>query len=138
MKKTHTGIESQKAQGICNPMLEDKLGRVLRAADMAAYLRLDEKTVRLYYPELGGISHQAVREYVQHWKHYLRKKAMFCLLEQGRQQSQKKMLQKKKKPSQEPSTPKKAFLWLSGNFYVPEITFIILASPRGVEPRLQP
>ena len=36
-------------------MMEDQLGRVLRPADMADYLGLDEKTVRLYYHDLGGV-----------------------------------------------------------------------------------
>ena len=36
-------------------MMENELGRVLQAKDMARYLGLDEKTVRLYYPILGGI-----------------------------------------------------------------------------------
>jgi len=53
--KTQTGIEMQKAQGIHNPLLENQLGRVLRPADMADYLGIDEKTVRLYYHVLGGI-----------------------------------------------------------------------------------
>lgn len=38
-----------------NPMLEDKLGRVLRPVDLAAYLGIDEKTARRYYIDLGGI-----------------------------------------------------------------------------------
>lgn len=38
-----------------NPMLEDKLGRVLRPVDLADYLGIDEKTARRYYAELGGI-----------------------------------------------------------------------------------
>ena len=36
-------------------MLKDELGRTLRAEDLALYLGLDEKTVRQYYLELGGI-----------------------------------------------------------------------------------
>lgn len=44
-----------KTQGIANSMMEDHLGRVLRADDMAHYLGLDEKTIRQYYRELGGI-----------------------------------------------------------------------------------
>jgi hypothetical protein len=54
-KKTQTGIELQRARGMPYPMMDDQLGRVLRSADMADYLGLDEKTVRLYYLELGGI-----------------------------------------------------------------------------------
>ena len=34
-------------------MIDDLLGRVLRPDDMARYLGLDEKTVRLDYHELG-------------------------------------------------------------------------------------
>ena len=45
----------EKLQGIRNPMMDDQLGRVLRPVDIARYLRLDEKTVRLYYRELGGV-----------------------------------------------------------------------------------
>jgi hypothetical protein len=55
VNKTQTGIELQRAQGIHNPMMEDKLGRVLRPEDVASYLGLDVKTVRAYYPLLGGI-----------------------------------------------------------------------------------
>lgn len=36
-------------------MMDNELGRVLRPADMAEYLGLDEKTVRLYHSSLGGI-----------------------------------------------------------------------------------
>ena len=50
-----TDNKIQKPQGIHNPMIEDKLGRVLRVDDLACYLGLDEKTVRLYYRELGGV-----------------------------------------------------------------------------------
>ncbi|MEI6608784.1 MAG: hypothetical protein WCO53_03460 [Deltaproteobacteria bacterium] len=53
--QTRVNTQSWKDQGIANPMMEDKLGRVLRPSDMADYLGLDEKTVRLYYPQLGGI-----------------------------------------------------------------------------------
>lgn len=36
-------------------LMEKELGRPLRPEDMAHYLGLDEKTIRLYYRELGGI-----------------------------------------------------------------------------------
>jgi len=36
-------------------MLENELGRAMRTADVAEYMGLDEKTVRQYYAELGGI-----------------------------------------------------------------------------------
>ena len=51
----HTDSAIQKVRGIQNPMIENKLGRVLRVGDLACYLGLDEKTVRLYYRELGGV-----------------------------------------------------------------------------------
>ncbi len=35
--------------------LDEKLGKVLRPKDIADYLGLDEKTVRQYYQDLGGI-----------------------------------------------------------------------------------
>jgi len=53
--KPHSGIESQKTHRVRTAMLDDQLGRVLRPADMADYLGIDEKTVRLYYHVLGGI-----------------------------------------------------------------------------------
>ena len=36
-------------------LLDDKLGKVLSPKDVAAYMGLDEKTIRQYYQELGGI-----------------------------------------------------------------------------------
>ena len=36
-------------------MLEEHLGKALRCQDIADYLGVDEKTVRQYYKELGGI-----------------------------------------------------------------------------------
>ena len=38
-----------------SPLLEGDLGRALRVADMARFLGVDEKTVRRYYTELGGV-----------------------------------------------------------------------------------
>lgn len=35
--------------------IEENLGKALSAKDVAAYLNLDETTVRNYYQELGGI-----------------------------------------------------------------------------------
>jgi hypothetical protein len=54
-KQTHTGSELRKTQRICNQMMNDQLGCVLRPEDMAHYLGLDVKTVRTYYSSLGGI-----------------------------------------------------------------------------------
>ena len=48
-------MASQNPERISTPMLDNHLGRVLRAVDIAGYLGLDEKTVRLYYHQLGGI-----------------------------------------------------------------------------------
>lgn len=36
-------------------MLEEQLGRALRPQELADFLGVDEKTVRQYYVELGGI-----------------------------------------------------------------------------------
>lgn len=36
-------------------MLDEKLGRVMSAIELASYLGLDEKTIRQYYHTLGGI-----------------------------------------------------------------------------------
>jgi hypothetical protein len=36
-------------------LLDENLGKVLKPKDLAGYMGLDEKTVRLYYHELGGI-----------------------------------------------------------------------------------
>lgn len=38
-----------------NSMMATELGRTLRSSDIAEYLGLDQKTVRQYYYELGGI-----------------------------------------------------------------------------------
>lgn len=56
-KKTRTEIEQTDVdtKNIYAPMLEDELGRVLRSKDIAVYLEIDEKTVRQYYLQLGGI-----------------------------------------------------------------------------------
>ena len=35
--------------------LENELGRALRTKDVSGYLGIDEKTVRQYYQELGGM-----------------------------------------------------------------------------------
>jgi hypothetical protein len=35
--------------------LDENLGKVLSPKDLAGYMGLDEKTVRLYYHDLGGI-----------------------------------------------------------------------------------
>ena len=35
--------------------LDEKLGKVLKPKDLAGYMGLDEKTIRQYYQELGGI-----------------------------------------------------------------------------------
>ncbi len=35
--------------------LEEELGKALRPKEVAKYLGLDEKTVRLYYQKLGGM-----------------------------------------------------------------------------------
>jgi hypothetical protein len=35
--------------------LDEKLGKVLSPKDLAGYMGLDEKTIRQYYHELGGI-----------------------------------------------------------------------------------
>jgi len=35
--------------------LDENLGKVLRPKDLAGYMGLDEKTIRQYYHELGGI-----------------------------------------------------------------------------------
>jgi len=53
--QNHTDKSSPKWQELRNPMIEDQLGRVLKTADIARYLELDEKTVRLYYRMLGGV-----------------------------------------------------------------------------------
>ena len=65
-----------------------------------------------------------MKEYVLHWRHYLSKEARFWLSDHGKQENKKTCL-KKKKPSQEPSTPKMAYLLLLFDFYVNDIkTFI--------------
>lgn len=35
--------------------LDEKLGKTISTRELASYMRLDEKTIRQYYHELGGI-----------------------------------------------------------------------------------
>jgi len=59
MKAESTEIQTQKPIMSINgnPMydFEEQLGEVLTAKDISQYFGLDEKTVRLYHRDLGGI-----------------------------------------------------------------------------------